>query len=122
MALTMHQRPRVMWIPLLMAGSVLYWTIALGLGGLSVSFLGDFDDGPMELDPDSTAPVPTPREEPIIVHLQTWNEARAMAPALSEDPPAVPGVDDGSSHPGGGSDHPLTIPSQYSQVRHLLAD
>jgi len=96
MALT-TPRPRVIWLPLLLAGSVLYWTAALGLGSLSVSFLGDPGDETLELEPEGPTPAGTaPRDEPIVVHLQTYSEAKAMAPALADEPPAVPVVDDGT--------------------------
>ena len=107
MALTM-QRPRAIWIPLVLAGSVLYWTVALGLGGLSVSFISDSQDSQdemLEIAPETTI---SPREEPIIVHLQTWSEARAMAPALGDEPPAPP-VDDGTGSLPGQAD--LATPS-----------
>src|SRR4051812_14906743 len=39
-----HVRPRVMWIPLVLVGSVLFWTVALGLGRMSLSLLGDTND------------------------------------------------------------------------------
>jgi hypothetical protein len=46
MAITMqnHVRHPVMWIPLVLVGSILYWTVALGLGGMSLSFLGGTTD------------------------------------------------------------------------------
>jgi len=47
MAITMHNHVRqhpVMWIPLVLVGSLLYWTVALGLGGMSLSLLGGTTD------------------------------------------------------------------------------
>jgi hypothetical protein len=103
-----------MWLPLVLAGSVLYWTVALGLGSLSVSFLGDSgsllgDDGDERLELEPSAPNPAgtaPRDEPIVVHLQTYSEARALAPALLDEPPAVPVVDDGTGTLPGHADAP----------------
>ena len=33
-----------MWIPLVLVGSALFWTVALGLGRMSLSLLGDTSD------------------------------------------------------------------------------
>jgi hypothetical protein len=33
-----------MWIPLVLVGSILYWSVALGLGRMSLSLLGDTSD------------------------------------------------------------------------------
>jgi hypothetical protein len=33
-----------MWIPLVLVGSILFWTVALGLGRMSLSLLGDTSD------------------------------------------------------------------------------
>jgi hypothetical protein len=33
-----------MWIPLVLVGSILYWSVALGLGRMSLSLLGDTND------------------------------------------------------------------------------
>lgn len=64
MAITMqnHVRHPVMWIPLVLVGSVLYWTVALGLGGMSLSFLGGTTDEELVTCPGgaSVAPVTLP--------------------------------------------------------------
>lgn len=69
-------RPKVSWVPLLLAGSALFWMLALGLGGWSVALLESSADE-LELQLPAT-------EEPIVVHLQSWNEVRASAAGLQE--------------------------------------
>jgi hypothetical protein len=71
----------LVWVPVLMVASLIYWTVALGLGGMSlmeVSSLsrteGDRSDLTIGLslgDSDGTAAAP-PHDgyEPIIVHLE----------------------------------------------------
>jgi hypothetical protein len=86
-----------MWIPLVMVGSLLYWTVALGLGSMSLSFLGDSSE---DL---ALQPAPAVTEEPIIVHLQSEipgtggntsaDDGTGRLPATSEDSPAPPAED-----------------------------
>jgi hypothetical protein len=68
----------LVWIPVLMVASLIYWTVALGLGGMSLmevsSLSGSVNDGPLGVsvtDSDGTVAAP-PRDgyEPIIVHLE----------------------------------------------------
>ena len=73
-----------MWVPLVLVGSVLYWTVALGLGGLSVSLLGEPAEESLEL----------PAEEPIVVHLASGSELPNLPPAVVEEPTATD--DDGT--------------------------
>jgi hypothetical protein len=76
----------LIWLPVVMVASLLYWTVALGLGGMSlmaVSALSGSDGagGGLGLGPGSgagadtetdTAPASPPRDgyEPILVHLE----------------------------------------------------
>jgi hypothetical protein len=70
----------LVWIPILMVAALLYWTVALGLGGLSLmavsNFSGSEETGgvPMRAAPadsDSAGVLP-PRDgfEPIVVRLE----------------------------------------------------
>jgi hypothetical protein len=76
----------MVWMPVLLVASLLYWTVALGLGGLSlmaVSGLSGNDDGLMlpspgyrhgqgqgdETSPDTATEAPD-RYDPIVVHLE----------------------------------------------------
>jgi hypothetical protein len=38
-----------MWIPLVLVGSILFWSVALGLGRMSLSLLGDASDEDLDL-------------------------------------------------------------------------
>ena len=74
----------LVWIPVLMVASLLYWTVALGLGGMSlmaVSALSQQDRDPNVIIGGSTmttggdtdtAEATSPRDgyEPIVVHLE----------------------------------------------------
>jgi hypothetical protein len=94
---------RVMWIPLLLVGSFLYWTTALGLGGLSLSFLGGGEEEDLALEearPQAVeAPAPTvPAEEPIVVHLQdsaSWTHGAAGTTGSDDEGTgSLPATDD----------------------------
>ncbi len=54
---------RIVWIPALIAGTIIYWTLALGLGGASLMLLGISDE---DLDIVSNYE----DFDPIYVHLQ----------------------------------------------------
>jgi hypothetical protein len=63
MAITMQNHVRqhpVMWIPLVLVGSILYWTVALGLGGMSLSFLGGSTDEELVNCPGAASAVTLP--------------------------------------------------------------
>src|SRR5438270_822051 len=67
----------VVWLPFLMVASLLYWTVALGLGGMSlmaVSALSGNDGaggiGMTGGDTDTGAATARDGYEPIIVHLE----------------------------------------------------
>ena len=63
----------VAWMPLLFVAAFLYWSVALGLGGLSLmaasAISGDLDEGP-ELAPSVMEPAPGHIGEPIVIHLE----------------------------------------------------
>ena len=70
-----HSTRWVAWMPLLFVAAFLYWSVALGLGGLSLmaasAISGDLDQGP-ELAPPSVME-PAPGHvfgDPIVVHLE----------------------------------------------------
>jgi hypothetical protein len=75
-----------MWIPLVLVGSVLYWTVALGLGGMSLSALGGGGTGEELANcPGSrsvsavTLPSPVSQtREPIVVHIQSGIELQSQ--------------------------------------------
>jgi hypothetical protein len=91
----------VAWLPLLFVGAMLFWTIALGLGGLSlvtVTALSAVDDNQVRFTTDY-APMPPTATEPmpgnaaasdgILVRLQESpeaedvnNNAGALSPTL----------------------------------------
>ena len=66
----------VAWMPLLFVAAFLYWSVALGLGGLSLmaasAISGDLQDGPEgpELAPSVMEPAPGHTTEPIVIHLE----------------------------------------------------
>jgi hypothetical protein len=103
-AMTMPRRWLV-WLPVIMVASLLYWTVALGLGGMSLmavsALSGSEGTGPLGLSASGgdtdTAPAATPRDgyEPIIVHLEESVEP--------EDVDDDPGCGRSASGGGGGS-------------------
>ena len=70
----------VAWMPLLFVAAFLYWSVALGLGGLSLmaasAISGDLQDGSEgpELAPSVMEPAPGHTTEPIIIHLEESDE------------------------------------------------
>ena len=71
---TPHATRWVAWMPLLFVAAFLYWSVALGLGGLSLmaasAISGDLDDGP-DLAPSVMEPAPGHASiEPIVIHLE----------------------------------------------------
>jgi hypothetical protein len=66
----------VAWMPLLFVAAFLYWSVALGLGGLSLmaasAISGDLQDGSEgpELAPSVLEPAPGHTTEPIVIHLE----------------------------------------------------
>src|SRR5882724_1757374 len=106
-ATSMMTRRWLVWLPVVMVASLLYWTVALGLGGMSlmaVSALSGNDGvGALGLstagggDTD-TAQASAPRDgyEPIIVHLEESVEP--------EDVDDNPGCGVPSSASGGGGE------------------
>ena len=97
-----HVRPRVMWLPLVLVGSVIFWSLALGLGGMSLSFLGGSSEEDLALQPP-------PREEPIVVHVyDSVNEATSGAGGNQSQ-------DDGTGRPGASiEDAPTTVAAPTS--------
>jgi len=49
------RRRSALWFPLLLVGSVVYWTLALGLGGVSLALLGVSGED-LELTPPEVIP------------------------------------------------------------------
>jgi hypothetical protein len=93
----MYTRARspLVWLPLILGGSVLYWTVAFGLGAMSLSYLGGSCQEDLELDvplttqvSDTEEPIVVHLEEPILVRLQTLSEARAAGVVVEPSEPA----------------------------------
>jgi hypothetical protein len=74
----------LLWIPILMVASLVYWTVALGLGGVSLMAMSALSSGGDEA-PRLAAPAPTdsetggvgaPRDgyEPILVRIEESEE------------------------------------------------
>jgi hypothetical protein len=60
----------LVWIPVMMVAALLYWTVALGLGGLSLMAVSTLS-GAAALDdaeqlPEPTATEPAPGETPVV--------------------------------------------------------
>jgi hypothetical protein len=105
---TPHSTRWVAWMPLLFVAAFLYWSVALGLGGLSLMAasaisgdLGDVTEGP-DLAPSVMEPVPGHASiEPIVIHLEESAEpedvndnAGAVMPTGQTDVQAD--IDDGT--------------------------
>ena len=87
---TPHATRWVAWMPLLFVAAFLYWSVALGLGGLSLmaasAISGDLGD--VDVDVNETADLapsvmePAPGHasiEPIVIHLQESAEPEDVA-------------------------------------------
>jgi len=77
------RRRSALFFPLLLVGSLFYWTIALSLGGVSLALLGVSGED-LELSSPEVIPPRVASGEPILVHLQSLNDAdgtSAGAPA-----------------------------------------
>ena len=82
-------RRRLAWIPLLLVGGVVYWTVALGVGGLSLAMLGAAED--LEIvpafSPQAVYEADTEiLDEPIVVRLATPDEIHEDARAAYDGP------------------------------------
>jgi hypothetical protein len=112
----------LVWIPVLMVASLLYWTVALGLGGMSLmavsalsqdretgSLLGATATGTMGGDTD-TAEAMAPRDgyDPIVVHLE-----ESVEPEDVDDNPGC-GLAGGTSATGDADGTP--VPTGQSGV------
>ncbi len=88
------RRRLMIWLPLVSAGAFLYWTLALGLGGLSMALIGPSVED-LEL-----VPPPAPMtdgwisagiaeaDEPIVVQLQSAGEDVVVGALPDEATPA----------------------------------
>jgi hypothetical protein len=117
---TATARKWLVWAPVLMVASLLYWTVALGLGGMSLmavsALSGGQDVGGLGLDLSSTtgdtdtAEASPPRDgyEPIVVRLEESVEPEDVDDnagcGLSGGASALGGADaDGTAGPVGHS-------------------
>jgi hypothetical protein len=98
----------VAWMPLLFVAAFLYWSVALGLGGLSLmaasSISSGVDSGPgfgasaiepvsghAAVEPDTIAPI-----DPILVHLEESAEPEDVNDNLGAASPSDTSDDDGT--------------------------
>ena len=91
-----HSTRWIAWMPLLFVSAFLYWSVALGLGGLSLMAAGTLSGGCQaarwRAAPEPTALEPMPGQlsgEPIIVHLQESSDLDqdqddALPPVLNQ--------------------------------------
>jgi hypothetical protein len=98
-------RRLLVWLPVVMVASLLYWTVALGLGGMSLMAVSALSggDNPSALglsaagtDTDTAQAGPRDGYEPIIVHLE-----ESVEPEDVDDNSGcglAPGSDDGAGH------------------------
>ena len=96
----------VAWLPLLFVGAMLFWTIALGLGGLSlvtVTALSAGDDSPqiyVPMPPTATEPMPgntasTGMSDTILVRLQESPEPEDVSDNTAAIPPSLDVIEAG---------------------------
>lgn len=68
----------VAWMPLLFVAAFLYWSVALGLGGLSLmaasAVSGELVAAPDDVAPAAMEPVPGHAGDPIMVRLEESTE------------------------------------------------
>jgi len=93
----------VSWLPLLFVGAMLFWTIALGLGGLSlvtVTALSTADDNPQVRLNVDYAPMP-----PMAIEPMPGNPAASegILVRLEESPEPQDGTQDENDNPGAGA-------------------
>jgi hypothetical protein len=99
-----HSTRWIAWMPLLFVSAFLYWSVALGLGGLSLMAAGTLSGGchhsaHWRVAPEPTALEPMPGQlsgEPIIVHLQESSELDQDQDDALQAPAAVVSDDDGT--------------------------
>jgi hypothetical protein len=94
----------IAWMPLLFVAAFLYWSVALGLGGLSLMAASTISSGGVESAPDFSASAVEPVSghaltEPIVVHLEESAEpedvndnAGSAGPGDTVDPSADDGT------------------------------
>lgn len=88
----------VAWLPLVFVGAMLFWTIALGLGGLSLVTVGAlYVDDKAHMDvviaPPPTAAEPMPgnlaASDGIVVRLQESPDPQDVNDSATAAPPAI---------------------------------
>jgi len=107
----------LVWIPVLMVASLLYWTVALGLGGMSLMAVSALSQEPAahlllgnSVPETDTAEATAPRDgyEPIVVHLE-----ESVEPEDVDDNPGC-GLAGGTSATGDADGTP--VPTGQSGV------
>jgi hypothetical protein len=106
MTMQNHVRPRVMWIPFILLGSLLYWTVALGLGRMSLSLLGDGNDEDLVSCPGSNSTsirsvsLPSPQTPgPVEVQIISRPSGSGGNHALDDGTGRLPAIDDSPTAP-----------------------
>jgi hypothetical protein len=114
----------VAWMPLLFVAAFLYWSVALGLGGLSLmaasAISGDLQEGPEgpDLAPSVMEPVPGHTlSEPIVIRLEESAEPEDVndnsgAVMPSDQPDQVDSQNDPQSDPQSDNDGTGSLPGQ----------
>jgi len=98
-----HSTRWIAWMPLLFVSAFLYWSVALGLGGLSLMAAGTLGCHPNRFLNEASAIEPMPGQlsgEPIIVHLQ---ESADVDDQDDEEDTLQPTIIDLSNDDGTGS-------------------
>lgn len=94
-----HSTRWIAWMPLLFVSAFLYWSVALGLGGLSLmatsALTGGCHASSWQMNAASIEPVPGHVSgDPIIVHLQESAEANDQQDEDTAQPAAVDVTED----------------------------
>ena len=101
-----HSTRWIAWMPLLFVSAFLYWSVALGLGGLSLMAAGTLSGSQgRTCEPTATAvePLPGPMSgEPIMVHLQESAELDQDDALDQADDAVLPAPGDVSQDDGTG--------------------
>jgi hypothetical protein len=92
-----HSTRWIAWMPLLFVSAFLYWSVALGLGGLSLmatSALTDGNRAASDFGPTVIEPLPGQISgDPIIVHLQESADPADVQSDFQNNDAIAPAVD-----------------------------
>ncbi|HVV53140.1 MAG TPA: hypothetical protein VHO06_26015 [Polyangia bacterium] len=95
----------VAWMPLLFVAAFLYWSVALGLGGLSLmaasALSSDLVPAGEVMGPTAVEPAPGRADVPIMVHLEESAEPEDVDDNAGAVPPVDTIEDDATTPPAG---------------------